>query len=356
MQVVKIADIVYKYSTPALDKFPAAAAQFLANKKRKLFFGRRIFNSPARGASVPTLPEIEVGMSSLLVCTQPATSLAEAFLPHDGPSLVLKQLTAVPHLSRVTPASRLEVRPAPETVSSGMAEIDALTGGLPRGCLTEIYGPASSGRTSLLLAAIAAATRRQEACALVDGSDAFDPQSAAVAKVDFKSLLWVRCNPGSKKNPSWKHGDTEKFSSAQANRSPRAWGPCLEQTLQTTDLLLQSGGFGLIAIDLGDIPLEAARRIPLTSWFRFRRTVENTPTVLLVVGQVPCARTCASLLLRMEGQLSAIHSLQSVRKNPEHAQLLQGFSLQVELVRSRLEHKPAQSDRAVLETRTAWTG
>src|SRR5271155_4229775 len=69
-------------------------------------------------------------------------------------------LSAVPKLAGVTPASRLEVRPAPEMVSSGIREIDALTGGLPRGCLTEICGPASSGRTSVLLAALAAATQR----------------------------------------------------------------------------------------------------------------------------------------------------------------------------------------------------
>src|SRR5919197_279530 len=253
-------------------------------------------------------------MSSLLVCAQPATSLPEAFLPRERPALLLQRLSAVPHLSRVTPASRLEVRPASQTVSSGIAEIDTLTGGLPRGGLTEVYGPASSGRTSLLLATIAAATRRQEACALVDVSDAFDPQSAAAAKVDFKSLLWVRCDPEAKKHPPRRYEDTEKISSARSNRSLRASEPCLEQTLKTTDLLLQSGGFGLIAIDLGDISLEASRRIPLTSWFRFRRAVENTPTLLL------------------------------------------GLSLQVELVRSRLERKPALSDHAALETRTAWTG
>ncbi|HKN32298.1 MAG TPA: hypothetical protein VJX16_03560 [Terriglobales bacterium] len=295
-------------------------------------------------------------MSSLLVCAQPATGRPEAFLAREGPALLLKHLSAVPRLSRVTPASRLEVRPAPETVSSGIAEIDTLTGGLPRGCLTEIYGTASSGRTSLLLSTIAAATRREEACALVDVSDAFDPQSAAAAKVDFKSLLWVRCGPDSKKNSPPRHGGTEKYSSSQPDRSPRAWEPCLEQALKTTDLLLQSGGFGLIAIDLGDIPPSAARRIPLTSWFRFRRAVENTPTVLLVLGHAPCARTCASLLLRLEGQLSAIRPQLSARKIPEHAQLLQGLSLQVELVRSRLERKPAQSDHTVLQTRTAWTG
>ena len=65
-----------------------------------------------------------------------------------------------------------------------------------------------------------------------------------------------------------------------------------------------------MAIDLGDVPDSAARRIPLASWFRFQRAVEPTATVLLVVAQEPCAQTCASLLIRLQAggshQLSAI--------------------------------------------------
>src|ERR1700676_4538583 len=100
---------------------------------------------------------------------------------------------ADPRLAHITPASRLHIRPAPEMISSGVPAIDALTGGLPRGCLTEICGPASSGRTTLLLAALAAATRRGEFCVVIDASDALDPHSAAAAGVDLDRLLWVRC-------------------------------------------------------------------------------------------------------------------------------------------------------------------
>ena len=92
------------------------------------------------------------------------------------------------------PFPRLAERPASEAVPTGVAEIDALTGGLPRGALTEICGPASSGRTSLLLSLMAVATTRGEVCALVDACDAFDPESAAAAGVDWKRLLWVRCH------------------------------------------------------------------------------------------------------------------------------------------------------------------
>src|SRR5271169_618760 len=130
-------------------------------------------------------------------------------------------------LAGVIPASRLAVCPAPEMASSGITAMDALTGGLPRGCLTEICGPASSGRTTLLLAALAAATRRGESCAVVDASDVLDPQSAAAAGVELNRLLWVRCAEDS---------------------PPRR----LEQLLRAADLLLESGGFGLIVLDLGD--------------------------------------------------------------------------------------------------------
>src|SRR6266478_5695082 len=130
-------------------------------------------------------------MSSPLFSVQ--AGCAVAFAPRKDPALVLKRLAALPKLAGVTPASQLEVRPSPEMVSSGIREIDALTGGLPRGCLSEIWGSASSGRTSVLLAALAAATRREEVCALVDATDALDAVSAAAAGVDLERLLWIRC-------------------------------------------------------------------------------------------------------------------------------------------------------------------
>src|ERR1700723_2445678 len=179
-------------------------------------------------------------------------------------------------LANVTSASHLAVRPAPEMLSSGIAAINALTGGWPRGCLTEICGPASSGRTTVLLAALAAATRRGEFCAVVDASDALDPQSVAAAGVELDRLLWVRCG--------------ESFSNAESR---------LEQLLRVADLLLESGGFGLIVLDLGDLPPQAARRIPLTTWFRYRRAVEHTPTVLLAVERQSIAGSCSSLLIKL---------------------------------------------------------
>jgi hypothetical protein len=241
-------------------------------------------------------------------------------------------------LAGVTPASQLAIRPAPEMVSSGIAAMDALTGGLPRGCLTEICGPASSGRTTLLLAALAAATQRGECCVLVDASDALDPQSAAAAGVELDRLLWIRCGENS----------PEKS---------------LEQLLRATDLLLESGGFGLIALDLGDLPPQAARRIPLTTWFRFRRAVEHTPTVLLAVERQSIAGSCSSLLIKLgliktasPGERAVEPSMDSQFPVPSYAQLLTGLEITAELVRSRMDRKPVCSAETKFASKTAWAG
>jgi recombination protein RecA len=155
-----------------------------------------------------------------------------------------------------------------ETVSAGIPTVDSLAGGLPRGGLTEICGPPCSGRTSLLLSALASRTAEAEVCALVDGLDGFDPHAAEAAGVELKQLLWVRCRN-------------------------------IDQALRATDLLLQGRGFGLIAVDLSDIPPETIRHVPLNVWFRFRRAVEDSPTVLMLLEQESNAKTCASLVLRL---------------------------------------------------------
>jgi hypothetical protein len=245
-------------------------------------------------------------------------------LGHDSgfpnPAALLEHLAETPRLARVTPATRLEVRPAPEMVPFGIDALDRLTGGLPRGCLTEISGPDSSGRTSVLLATLAAATRRGEICALIDASDAFHPRSGAAAGIDLTRLLWVRCTstPPARagghsrfvkngigfRDGSFPNGQRPSLACPEqsAGTNGRSLENPVEQALRAADLLLQSGGFGLIAIDLAGVPVKIARRIPLTTWFRFRRAIEPTPTILLAIGEKPCAQTCATLCLQMAGQ------------------------------------------------------
>ena len=233
-------------------------------------------------------------------------------------------------------------------VSSGIPAIDTLTGGLPRGCLTEICGPASSGRTTLLLAALAAATRRGEFCALVDASDALDPQSAAASGVELDRLLWVRCgesSPQRERSPR-RHRNTEFSKDQIQSRSENQSEHRLEQVLRATDLLLESGGFGLIVLDLGDLPQQAARRIPLTTWFRFRRAVENKPTILLAIEQHPIAGSCSSLLLQLGSAMKGNQPRSGGRMQPtacpERAEGAQAVGP------SREMPKPRRSERKLI--------
>jgi hypothetical protein len=157
-----------------------------------------------------------------------------------------------------------------ELFPTGVADIDRCWYGLPRGAITEIHGSRSCGRTSLLLSVLSRATAQEETCALVDCSDTFDLLSATKAGVDFDRVLWVRCSNN------------------------------LERGFKSVDLLLHGGGFGFIALLLGDVPAKAARRIISSWWFRFRRAVENTPTVLMVITPIACVRSCAALTLELK--------------------------------------------------------
>jgi recombination protein RecA len=294
-------------------------------------------------------------------------------------SEILAQVGALSKLAAIVPASRLDARPSPEMVSSGIPQLDSLTGGLARGCLTEICGTASSGRTSVLLFALARATQRGEVCALVDASDAFDPVSAAAAGMELSRLLWVRCGEKYplRKPPSAAltgRGKTGDSYQGMPSGIPQAagngcgfsrWESQLGQMLKVTDLLLQSNGFGMIALDLGDVPAQNARRIPLASWFRFRRAVEHTPTALLVLERQPIAGSCSSVLVKVSGARSQVSGkkLSAVSRqlsgNPPmhselaHSELLDQFEIIAELLCSRLERKPVQST-ASFKSRAAW--
>ena len=201
-------------------------------------------------------------------------------------------------------------RPMPERVPTGIPALDALAGGLPRGSITEIHGPASSGRTSLLASALAAAMEREEVCAVVDASDAFDPASAAAAGVDPSRLLWVRC------------------------------GGHPEHALKAADLLIQGGGFGLVVLDLGDVSARMARRIPLAAWFRMRRAIENTPSALLVIEREQTLKSCASLVLEMRREAVAWSGAAGCSR------LMRGAR-----VRAELSRRPTAAERAAFDVR-----
>ena len=180
--------------------------------------------------------------------------------------------------SRFSDAFKIHEKPAVETMSAGIPEVDALTGGLARGAITEIFGPASSGRTSMMFSMLAQATTHDEVCALVDINDVFAPAAATDAGINFDRLLWIRC------------------------------GGSLESAFKATDLLLHAGGFGLVVLDLADVAGKDARRIIPSWWYRFRRTVENRPTSIVVMSEEPCTRSCAALTFGLNGRPEWSHA------------------------------------------------
>jgi hypothetical protein len=159
------------------------------------------------------------------------------------------------------------VPPAPELLSTELLDC-------PRGRITEITGPRSSGRTSLLHSILAGSSSRGEFDVLVDASDAFDPCSAAEAGTELSKLIWIRC------------------------------GGNIEHAMRTADLVIHSGGFGVVAIDLAEAAPSGLARIPATAWFRFRRAVEATRTVLVVLASRPLTKSCSAMLIETKHRRS----------------------------------------------------
>jgi hypothetical protein len=205
------------------------------------------------------------------------------------------------------------------SIATGIAQIDDAVEGVPLHALTEICGHnlASSGKTSVLTSLLAHATR-DHFCALVDTGDSFDPCTGQAAGIHLPKLLWVRCGKNKVKLPP------------------------LEQAFKVADILLQSSGFGLIAVDISSIPARVVRKVPLSSWFRFSRVIEKQSAALVFVGQEPQATSCAGLVLRVS-TAPAVFS----------GHLFTQLDLTVDVVRGRAK-KPAHSERAGFSLQTQW--
>src|SRR3954468_23803297 len=182
-----------------------------------------------------------------------------------------------------TALPQLDPRDDQALAPCGVTALDArLGGGFPRGQLSELIGPRSSGRTSLLLHTMAAATARGELVALVDALDMFDVESAAAAGVDLRRLLWIRG-----------HVVTSQGLARELNQR------AIEQAIRAFTLVLQAGNFGLVVFDVAEAPADAVRRLPFTTWLRLQRMVEGSQTACVLVGSEPMARSSAGLTLRL---------------------------------------------------------
>jgi len=126
----------------------------------------------------------------------------------------------------------------------------------------------------------------------------------------------------------------------------------LEQALRVTDLLLHAGGWGVVVFDLGNVSWVDARRIELSTWFRFRRAIENTPTILLLLGEDSCAKSCSSVVLRCKRK-SESWSSASVPGRTSQLSTLQGFAMEGQILSSRIGLPPM--DSAQWMARNLWS-
>jgi hypothetical protein len=189
--------------------------------------------------------------------------------------------TALPPLERIDSAA---------LVPTGIAALDAcLGGGVPRGQVSELAAATmagvavtarTAGRTTLLLQIIASATARGELAALVDTCDALDVDSALAAGIERERLLWIR-------------------GTALSNPSAAALDRTLDRALKALNLVLQAGGFAVVAIDLGNIPPLLLKRLPATTWLRVQRTVEGSDTACVLLVPEPLARSAGGLTVSL---------------------------------------------------------
>ena len=214
--------------------------------------------------------------------------------------------TALPPLDRVDPAA---------FVPTGLEALDAhLRSGIPRGHLSEIVGPRSSGRTTLALQLMAAATREGELVALIDTFDRLDVASLVAAGADLSRVLWVRGQAVSRTEsaqcsasctgitvPRWVPGE----GAIRSLRSGAAEGlveRAIDRALKAFNLVLQAGGFGIVALDLADAPRIALQRIPFTTWMRVQRAVEGSDTACVLVAPEPVSRSSGGVTLALTGR------------------------------------------------------
>jgi hypothetical protein len=138
------------------------------------------------------------------------------------------------------------------------------------------------------MAMLAAATGRGELAALVDTFDMFDVESMAAAGVRLDRLLWVRGETS-----------TSAFPPATAGRRQPGADRAIERALKATNLVLQAGGMSLVALDLADAPIQALRRIPMTTWLRLQKVLEGQQAAVVVTGTVPLSRSAGGVTLAL---------------------------------------------------------
>jgi recombination protein RecA len=168
---------------------------------------------------------------------------------------------------------RMSDRPqvAVGAVSTGSLALDMALGigGLPRGRIVEIFGPESSGKTTLVYHVVAEAQRRGGICAFIDAEHAMDPSYARRIGVDIDNLLVSQPDTG-------------------------------EQALEITELLIRSGALDIVAVDsvaalvpkaeiegeMGDSHVGLQARLMSQALRKLAGTLNRTDTICIFTNQL----------------------------------------------------------------------
>ena len=158
-----------------------------------------------------------------------------------------------------------------EAIPTGSLGIDIALGigGLPKGRIIEIYGPESSGKTTLALSVIAQAQKRNGTCAFIDAEHALDPSYAKKIGVDIENLLVSQPDSG-------------------------------EQALEIADTLVRSGAIDVMVVDsvaalvpkaelegeMGDAHMGLQARLMSQALRKLTATVARSNTLIIFINQI----------------------------------------------------------------------
>ena len=158
-----------------------------------------------------------------------------------------------------------------EAISTGSLTLDQATGigGLPRGRIIEIYGPESSGKTTLALHVVAEAQKAGGECAFIDAEHALDPVYASHLGVDIDSLLVSQPDNG-------------------------------EQALEITEALVRSGALDVVVVDsvaalvpraeiegeMGDSHVGLHARLMTQALRKLAGAISKSNTILIFINQL----------------------------------------------------------------------
>jgi recombination protein RecA len=164
-----------------------------------------------------------------------------------------------------------ENRPPVQVIPTGSVAVDVAlgVGGLPRGRVIEIYGPESSGKTTLALHAIANAQKLGGIAAFIDAEHALDPEYAQKLGVDIDALLVSQPDTG-------------------------------EQALEIADMLVRSGAISLIVVDsvaalvpraeiegeMGDSHVGLQARLMSQALRKLTGALSNSGTTMIFINQL----------------------------------------------------------------------